>query len=193
MHSFRIYAEVALLRDAYYARKPNTDELMNGLVRMLIEQESVCKCRIFTELPEHLRNGSKTHPKQIRQKAGDELSKEEGCVYGAMQGMFNAKPDLAVCIGDELLIYEAKLTLDFDPRQMERTKKIGEVWGKLLFQDLGYLSPPTVKIRTLGLLKCKPEPDISWETIAGIAETIYPEGDRTRSVLAHATARAFSS
>ncbi len=187
-YSYRIYAEVALLRDAYYARKPNTGQFLDELVRMLMAQEDVFECRLYTELPEGLNNSSMTHPKQIRQKAGNVLSRDEGRVYGALQGMFNAKPDLAICIDDDLLIYEAKLTLDFDREQMERTKNIAKVWAKLLFKDLGFVSPPNVQVLKLGLAKYKP--DVSWQEIADIADTVYPAEDRTRSVLAHAATMA---
>jgi len=185
--SFRIYAEVALIRDAYFARKPNREDVnqfMNSLVRIVMEQEDVRDCPLYTELPPHLCDGSKTHPKQICQKAGRELEGDKGRVYGSIQSMFNAKPDLAICIGDKLLIYEAKLTLDFDSEQMKRTTNIGEVWKKLLFLDLGFDSPPSVQIRTIGLSSCKPTPEISWKDVGRIAEAIYPEEDRTRSVLA---------
>ncbi|MFZ4526631.1 MAG: hypothetical protein ACOYOE_14160 [Chlorobium sp.] len=131
--SFRIYAEAALIRDAYYVRKSLASHFLDDMVRMLMEQESVSECRLYSELPDELSNGSKTHPKQIRQKAGNLFTPEEECVFGAMQGMFNAKPDLVVCINEELLIYEAKFTLDFDLKQMKRTENIGKIWAALFY------------------------------------------------------------
>ena len=182
---FRIYSEVALIRDAYFARKPNTGRFMDDLVRLLMAQESVVNCRLYTELPWELCDGSETHPRQIREKARGALLPEEERVYGALQGMFNAKPDLAICVGDnDLFVYEAKLTLNFDARQAARTKRIGEVWTRLLFEDLGFPRQPNVTVLKLGLSRYAP--DVSWEQIATLAATVYPPGDRTRAALAQA-------
>lgn len=100
--TFKIYAEVALIRDAYFVRKPNHFDFMNRLVDIVMKQEDVQNCRSYEDLPSRLSDASKTHPKQIKQRAGDELSSEEKKVYGAIQGMFNAKPDLVICWGDNL-------------------------------------------------------------------------------------------
>jgi len=175
---FRIYAEAALIRDAYYARKPLASHILDDMVRLLMQQESVSQCRLYSKLPEELSNGSKTHPKQIRQKAGNLLTREEEQVFGAMQGMFNAKPDLVVCIDEGLLIYEAKFTLDFDLEQIQRTENIGKIWAALFYADLGYTKPPKVTVLKLGLAKFSP--DISWEDVARISANIYADNDRTR-------------
>ena len=180
--AFRIYAEVALIRDAYHARKPHAAPFMDDLVRLLMRQEAVPQCRLYSELPEELSDGSKTHPNQIRKKAGDLLTPGESRVYGAMQGMFNAKPDLAVCLEDEVILYEAKLTLDFDAQQLKRTRNIGEVWANLLYADLGYKKPPNLRVLKLGLAKFSP--DVSWEEVSKIADATYGEPDRTRLALA---------
>jgi len=185
LSSFRIYSEVALIRDAYFVRCPDVVPLMDNMVRLIMRQESVHQCRLFSELPADLQDWRKTHPKQIKLKADQQLSKEEQTVYGAMQGMFNAKPDLAICLDDLLLVYEAKFTLGFDARQSARTKKIAEVWAKLLYADIGFTAEPDrVQICTLGLAKFSP--DISWETISRVAARIYPTGDRTRMTLENA-------
>ena len=84
-------------------------------------------CRLYSELPEPLNDGRLTHPKQIRQKATAEniqLSENESKVYGAMQGMFNAKPDLVITIDNILLVCEAKLTESFDEGQLRRTSNM---------------------------------------------------------------------
>jgi len=186
--SFRIYAEAALIRDAYYARKharkPLVSHVLDDMVRLLMQQESVSECRLYSELPEELSNKSKTHPKQIRQKAGNLLTPEEDRVFGVMQGMFNAKPDLVVCIDEELLIYEAKFTLDFDLEQMKLTENIGKIWAALFYADLGYTKPPKVTVLKLGLAKFSP--DISWEDVARISANIYPDNDRTRIAIENA-------
>lgn len=178
---FRIYAEVALIRDAYHARKPGVAPFMDGLVGLIMTQEEVPECRLYSELPEDLRNIQKTHPRQLKHEAGDLLTDEEKNVYGALQGMFNAKPDLAICLEDSLIVYEAKFTLDFDPYQMKRTKNIGEAWAKLLYSDLGFANEPELKVRTLGLSKYSP--DVSWEAVSKLADSIYPEVDRSRRAL----------
>jgi hypothetical protein len=98
--------------------------------------------------------------------------------------MFNAKPDLAICLGERLFVFEAKWTLDFDARQMERTRHIAEIWSTLLYKDLGFDAPPSTSVRTLGLQRFSP--DISWEFVAGIAREIYPENDRSRRAFENA-------
>ena len=182
--SFRIFSEVALIRDAFHARGADATPFMDGLVRLIMRQESVEECRLYSELPEHLRDRTKTHPKQIKHKAGSQLSPKEERVYGSLQAMFNAKPDLAICLESQLLVYEAKFTLDFDLAQLPRTTNIAEVWANLLYADLGFSAIPSVDVMKLGLSKVSP--DISWEYIYKITESIYPEGDRTRTALYNA-------
>ncbi len=184
LSSFRIFAEVALIRDAYFIRCPDAVSFMDDMVRLIMRQESVQECRLFSELPEDLRDWRKTHPKQIKLKAGSQLALGERTVYGAMQGMFNAKPDLVICLKNAILVYEAKFTLGFDTEQIGRAKKIAEIWAKLLHHDLGFEREPEVQVRTLGLSKFSP--DISWETISFIAEQVYPANDRTRIALTNA-------
>lgn len=179
---FRIYAEVALIRDAYHERRGNPNPFMDSLVAIVARQEEVSDYRLYSQLePRELCTPHLTHPKQIRFKAAGALTESENKVYGAVQGMFNAKPDLVVCIGTHLLVYEVKLTLDFDQEQLKRTRNISEVWAQLLYRDLGFQSPPEVTILTLGLARYKP--DMSWERVKQIADEIYPESDRSRRAL----------
>ena len=159
---------------------------MDDLTRILMEQEKVTECRLYSELPSNLNTPSLTHPKQIRHKAGDALSGQESRVYGAMQGMFNAKPDLAVCHGSDLLVLEAKFTLGFDDAQLQRTRNIADVWKTLLWEDLGFDSPPTAKVRKLGMAKFAP--DVAWEDVLTVAQTVYPPQDRSRQAFEHAVA-----
>jgi hypothetical protein len=182
--SFRIFAEVALIRDAYFIRCPDVRGFMDDLVRLIMRQESVEACRVYSELPEDFQDYRKTHPKQIKWKADSQLTVGEQVVYGAMQGMFNAKPDLVICLDNKMFVYEAKFTLGFDAEQIGRTRKIAEVWAKLLHSDLGFEHEPNVEMRTLGMSKYAP--NISWETISRIAEEVYPADDRTRVALANA-------
>lgn len=126
----RVYCEVALIRDAYHARKPYSDGFMTDLVELVARQEKVASHTPFQELPDAIKDPKSTHPKQIRFKLKDvcgELPESDNAVYGAVQGMFNAKPDLAVCSGGDLYIYEAKYTLGFDRDQLQRTANIGQV------------------------------------------------------------------
>jgi hypothetical protein len=176
-----IFCEASLIRDAYHNTKPNVNGLMDDLTRIIMVQEKVQDCRLFSQLPEVLRNISKTHPKQIRQKAtasSIHLSEGESRVYGAMQGMFNAKPDLVLTVDNMLLVCEAKHTEKFDEDQLNRTWNITEVWAKLLYADLGFSSPPAYSVFKLGAGTFKPH--IHWGDISAIADKTYPEHDRTR-------------
>jgi hypothetical protein len=184
---FRIFAEVALIRDAYHERRGDPRPLMDALVAIVARQEQVCDYRSYSQLePVELRTPHLTHPRQIRYKAAGSFSEGENIVYGAVQGMFNAKPDLVICVGSQLIVYEAKLTLGFDEEQLKRTRNIAEVWAHLLYRDLGYQNPPDVIVRKLGLEKYKP--DVSWKSVTRIAESVYPEGDRSRRALSQAAA-----
>lgn len=158
---------------------------MDALVAIVVRQEGVTGCRLYSQLePAALRTPHLTHPRQIRFKADGSLSDCENTVYGAVQGMFNAKPDLVICVGNQLLVYEAKLTLDFDQEQLRRTRNIAEVWAQLLYRDLGFSSPPEVAVLTLGLARYNP--DVTWEYVKQIADEIYPEADRSRRALSQA-------
>jgi hypothetical protein len=184
---FRIYAEVALIRDAYHVRRDDVNEFMDSLVDLIAEQEGVTSFRLYSQLvPEELCTPHLTHPGQILKKGADSLTDPEHRVYGALQGMFNAKPDLAICLGDQLVLFEAKLTLGFDTKQLDRTKAIAEVWSKLLDHDLGFTTPPEIEVRKLGLARF--DPDVSWEAVSEIAQEIYPEHDRSRRAFVNAIA-----
>lgn len=180
----RVLCEVALIRDAYYARRSDPMTFMDSLTRILMEQEEVTECRVYSKLPPDLNTPHVTHPKQIRHKGDKSLRDEEPKVYAAMQAMFNAKPDLAVCYGDQLIVYEAKFTLGFDAAQLERTHNIAEVWRTLLFKDLGFDGPPSVEVRTIGMARYSP--DVSWEDVLSVAQAIYPPQDRSRQAFEHA-------
>ena len=179
-HTIGIFFEVALIRDAYFARKPNASGFMDQLVSVVARQEEVSNFTAFSQLPEVLQDSSRTHPKQIRQKADDqsiELSREDSRVYGAVQGMFNAKPDLAITLPSAIIAYEAKFTQAFDDEQTTRTKKIAEVWSEVLFEDLGFGNPPAALVATIG--PSRASPDISWEWIFERTSETYPSDDRT--------------
>jgi len=176
-----IFCEVAIIRDAYQYAKPNIFPLMDELTRLIMKQEIVSDCRIFSQLPELLNNSRLTHPKQIRQKAAAEsiqLNESESKVYGAMQGMFNAKPDLVITIDNLLLVCEAKHTESFDEEQLKRTGNIAEVWATLLYKDLGFSEPPFYAVFKLGAAIFNPH--ITWTNISEIADLTYNNNDRTR-------------
>lgn len=180
-HNTAIYCEASIIRDAYVNLKPGVNSYMDELTELIMQQENVTDCRLYSELPEPLNIISSTHPNQIRRKAEAlkiQLSKTENRVYGAMQGMFNAKPDLVITIDDILLVCEAKHTERFDKDQLERTWKIAEVWVKLLYKDLGFSEPPVYTVFKLGATKF--EPHINWSEISEIADKTYPENDRSR-------------
>lgn len=48
---FDIFVEVALIRDAFHFRKTNNVEFMDDLVRIIMKQENVSSCRLYSELP----------------------------------------------------------------------------------------------------------------------------------------------
>jgi hypothetical protein len=177
----RIYFEVALIRDAYYARKPDTGDFMDRLVNMVAQQEDIPEFRTFTQLPALLQDPSRTHPRHIRQKAIEEgvpLSEAESHLYGAIQGVFNAKPDLAIALQGTVIAYEAKFTQAFGRDQTTRTERIVEIWKALLYEDLGFSSPPNALTAAIGPERSNP--DISWEWLLDMANDTYPPDDRTR-------------
>lgn len=180
----RIFCEAALIRDAYFARKPNIDQFISDVCEIIAQQEKVVSYTHFRDLSEEIRNPEKTHPKQIKMKLNDgnkELSTEDKRVYGSLQAMFNAKPDLVICEGKTLYVFEAKYTLDFEPTQLNRTRQIAEVWQKVLYRDLSFSEMPEIQIKTLGLAKFSP--DISWETVLDIAKNWWGENDFSIRVL----------
>lgn len=176
-----IFCEASIIRDAYHNAKPNINPYMDDLTRLIMVQENVSNCRLYSQLPELLNNSKLTHPKQIRHKATSEnipLNKGESKVYGAMQGMFNAKPDLVITIDNLLLVCEAKHTESFDKEQLERTWKIAEVWATLLYEGFGFSEPPIYTVFMLGNEKYSPH--IHWADISDIAEHTYNANDRSR-------------
>jgi hypothetical protein len=176
-----IFCEASIIRDAYQNAKPDIYPFMDDLTRLIMKQENVNDCRLYSQLPEPLSNSKLTHPKQIRQKATSvsiQLNESESKVYGAMQGMFNAKPDLVLTIDDILLVCEAKHTESFDEEQLKRTWNIAEVWATLLYKDIGFLVPPIYSVFKLGGAIFKPH--INWTAISDISELTYNENDRTR-------------
>jgi hypothetical protein len=182
-----IFAEVALIRDAYHHRKPNVFPFMDALVELVREQEQVPEARPYSALPDELRDPGRIHPKQIAQKGKDRglLGLNDQRVYGAIQGMFNAKPDLAIVLPSCFILVEAKLTQTFDSAQMARSHRIAEVWSRLLFADLGYVAPPPYAVARLGGARGA---DLTWQEVHELATRTYSECDRTRIALDHAVA-----
>jgi len=136
----------------------------------------------YSELPEDLRNPRKTHPRQIAWKAstllGERFGDGERQVYGTLQSMFNAKPDMAITVDGYLIVFEAKLTEPFDEAQLRRTRAIAKVWASdLLCSALGFTSTPAYAVATIGL--SKRHPSISWREVYDLAREYYPDSDRT--------------
>ena len=182
----RIFSEVALIRDAYHIRNDKV-HFVDQMSKIIANQENLKDYRSYSDLPQVLRDPKSTYPSQIRQKATKmeiTLSSDELKLYGSMQGMFNAKPDLVVCYNDKLLIYEAKFTLGFDNEQLDRTNKIGEVWKIVLYKDLEFDAPPNIKVLKLGLGKFKP--DISWTDVLEIANKYLVKDDLSLNAISHA-------
>jgi hypothetical protein len=104
-------------------------------------------------LPGELKTPSETHPRQILVKADKKMiamSPDDRSVYRELQQLFNAKPDLAICIGSELLVFEAKFMMNFNLEQLKRTERIANSWIHLLFQDMGFDSQPVPSVATIG-------------------------------------------
>jgi hypothetical protein len=185
--SVGIYCEVALIRDAYFARKPNVHNFMDQLVNEVAHLQNVINYRLYSDLPRVLQDPSRTHPKQIRWKAKSEeipLSKGEKSIYGFIQAMFNAKPDLVITFDKSIYTYEAKYTQPFDATQIERTKEIATIWKNILYQDLGFDTIPDLYISTIGP-ECY-EAEVSWEWIFELAKNYYLPEDRTYKALENA-------
>jgi len=175
-----IFFEVAIIRDAFKNSKPSINQFMDELIKIIIRQEGARECRLYSQLPEVLCNHERTHPEQIRRKAeivGIQLKENENRVFGALQGMFNAKPDLAITIDNKLLAFEAKFTEPFGEVQLKRTGHIAEVWAKLLYKDFGFKAEPEFFIIKLGAMKFNPH--VSWTNVLEIAKKTYEENDRT--------------
>ncbi len=176
-----ILTEVAIIRDKYESLKPNVHSFMDQLTGMVMKQEKVLNCRLYSKLPKELCDPFKTHPKQIRWKAkyqNIDLSQDEYRVYGAIQGMFNAKPDIAIIVDNCLISVEVKFTLRFDGIQLDRTTKITGIWASdLLRKDFGFSSEPVYTVIKLGPSRLNS--DINWSEIMEIAKCFYPENDRT--------------
>jgi len=175
-----IFCEVAIIRDAFQNFKPSVNRFMDDLTKLIMQQEKIQECRLYSQLPEVLSNPKLTHPKQIREKAkseGIQLTQNESQVFGAIQGMFNAKPDLVITIDNKLLVIEAKFTEAFDEVQLKRTENIASVWAKLLYNDFGFKVEPEFFIIKLGAMKF--EPHINWTDILQIAQKTYGENDRS--------------
>jgi hypothetical protein len=176
-----VLCEVAFIRDAYRARKPDPSGFMETLVALVAKQEQAATFSTYGELPPDLRNPRKTHPNQIAKKARDlslPLGPDGARVYGAVQGMFNAKPDLALVLPNCLIVFEAKFTEQFDEVQLQRTRNIAEVWATLLYADLGFVAPPPFAVAKLG--DEHPGVHLSWQDCLRIAAKTYPPIDRTR-------------
>jgi len=175
-----IFCEVAIIRDAFQNFKPSVNRFMDDLTKLIMQQEKIQECRLYSQLPEVLSNPKLTHPKQIREKAkseGIQLTQNESQVFGALQGMFNAKPDLVITINNKLLVIEAKFTEAFDEIQLKRTENIASVWAKLLYNDFGFKVEPEFFVIKLGAMKF--EPHINWTDILQIAQKTYGENDRS--------------
>jgi hypothetical protein len=86
---FRIFTEVALLRDAYHERKTRPNEFMDALVDIVAKQQECHEYSSYSQLDKELNNPRLTHPRQIFLKGQHILTPGEKKIYGAIQGMFN--------------------------------------------------------------------------------------------------------
>lgn len=181
---FDIFTEVALIRDYYFTDKKNI-MFLDEMIKIICKQEGIQKCRLYSELKCELNDPQITHPRQIAQKVRCDhpgyFNSDELKIYGCLQAYFNAKPDLAIILENNIIVYEAKLTSNQDKEQIKRTERIVEVWRDLLYKELGFSSPPNIEVKALGL--AKDNPDISWENVRDIASEILDENDKSLHTL----------
>jgi len=186
-----VYCEASIIRDAYHVRRRNAAEFVHSLCELTAEQRGIDMYTRFADLPEDICSQHKTHPRQIAWKLKERgllTADADAAVYGALQGLFNAKPDLVICEGETLWVYEAKFTQKFDDKQMQRTREIADIWACLLHRDLGFSDSPAVEVRRLGL---RPEEsDITWKDVCGIARGFWNADDFSLRVLNSAAAMA---
>ncbi|NOX45427.1 MAG: hypothetical protein GXO89_00435 [Chlorobi bacterium] len=167
-----IYSEVSIIRDAFKNRKSNIDSFMSKLSKIVVVQEGLNGF----DINQILKEIKSTHPSKFKQRADTENKRK---VFGTIQGMFNAKPDLAITIDNKLIVIEAKFTEAFDEVQMKRTRNIAEVWASLLYEDFGFTKKPEYDVYKLGAKKYRP--NIKWTEVLDIARNTYRNGDRTLS------------
>ena len=176
-----IFTEVAIIRDKYDILKNekgnSVDDFVDRIVEIIKEYTGKNDCPLYSEL-----GVRKSHPSKIGKFNKGAFSKSEDKVFGELQGIFNAKPDLAISIDNKLLTIEAKLTQKFDPVQLERTKRITEIWATMLYKDFGFNELPEYTVVRLG--SEEKDPHISWNDILEIVQDTYPEEDRTRIAIA---------
>ena len=99
-------------------------------------------------------------------------------VYGAMQAMFNAKPDFAITIDGYIIVFEVKLTEPFDNRKLRRTYNIAQIWAsEVLYKDLGFSSPPSFTVAKLG--RSTVNVHVSWEDVLLISQRYYNSNDKS--------------
>lgn len=181
----KVFSGVSLIRDAYNARRPDVALFMSSLVNLIAKQNSLENYTPFDHLPDELKDPLQTNPEVIavkfKKKFQYRMCQDDCLLYGIVRRCFRAKPDLAVCLENEVLIYEAKFNRVFNQEQLQNIAIIGKVWSELLFRDLGFKSPPKVKVMRLGFEKNTP--DVSWEKIALVAHEILGGGDKTSRAL----------
>lgn len=172
-----IYCELAIIRDAYENIKPDTDSFMKQIIAQLIKKDATNNFSIN----EILRNIKKTSPHRIDRKKIDS-HEENNEIYMAIQAVFHSKPDLAITIDNNLLVFEAKFTQSFDKKQFKRTENIANIWTEILYQDFGFAEKPACLVFKLGAEKNRRQGDtkyITWEDIFEIVKKTYPVEDRT--------------
>lgn len=190
----RIFCEVSIILHGYVARNGEIHDYMHGLCELIAEMNEIKDYTKFAEIPLEFHKASKNIyskrkiDKAIEECTGDELQnilnynqEPNTSIYKTLQSMFNAKPDLAVCEGNNLYVFEAKYDSSFEPKQLKLTNQIAQVWSKLLYRDLGFEEVPNVFVLKLGRQKFKP--DVSWEYVYEISKEFLGEDDFSTMVL----------
>lgn len=180
-----IYCEVALIRDYYeVCNKKEKEQFLNHLIQ-IIDKEYPNVCKSISDLIDALKNRVLPHPSRLIYNLATDikiLNNNQQNFYKALQGVFNAKPDLALTIDNILLVGEAKFTESFDSKQIKLTNLIATIWSEVLFKTLGFKKPPNYAVFKLGKSNSKQtkiKSDISWGDVLKIAKETYSKNDRS--------------
>ena len=180
-----IYCEVALIRDYYNICSANEkEEFLDKVIQIIDNNQNICTS--ISELKRKLKNNKLPHPSRIKYNFKDDfklLPKKEREFYNTLQGVFNAKPDMAITIDNILGVGEAKLTEPFDTKQLKLTHCIAQIWSELLYKNLGFIEQPHYAVFKIGKTNTKRtviKSDIDWLEVYKIAqETYINKKDRT--------------
>lgn len=193
-----IYAEAAMIRDAYLHRKHLSSgsrinyvtPFMDEMVKLLAEIEGMPGYVLYSQLPRPLNLLGSIHPRQIYDRMNSKkkltpprtFTPDEKHIYRVMKDVFLAKPDLAITVDASLIIIEAGLAIPVSEVRLTLMQKVARIWAELLYPDLGFEEPPYWKVCSLSRYiqgAADSTPDLTWQDVYEIARETYPSTDRT--------------